>query len=148
MTVATYLGALHRAEQALAGSFRTVGEGHAAESDVSHMSGTLAQVSDRHVGALAELVQRYGEGEELDAVAQLTKVRPGPVGLLRDLQDLQLPATFVQSCWTLLHQASQALHDAEMRDVVDDCNAETSRQLAWLTTHLKAASPQVLLVSS
>ena len=152
MHVATYVGLAVSSERALAEAFRQVGEGHAAEADVFHMASTLAQLSDRHVDHLAPITARYGsdaqdEPERLHAQA-LPSARSGAVGLLRDLQDLQLLATLVQSTWTVLYQAAQGLRDHELMEVAESCNAETSRQLTWLTTHLKVAAPQALLVAT
>lgn len=39
----------------------------------------------------------------------------GPVGLLRELQDLYLPASFVDVTWTIIKQAGSALHDQELQ---------------------------------
>src|SRR3954468_17654328 len=118
MHVATYLGLVRQSEQTLADAFRQVGEGHAAEADVFHMTSTLAQMSEQHVEQLDPIVKRYGEAgdeepERLHAAA-LPSARSGAVGLLRDLQDLQLLATLVQSTWTALYQVAQALRDSEL----------------------------------
>ena len=87
------------------------------------------------------------EPERLHA-AGLAGTRTGPIGLLRDLQDLQVLATFVQTSWTVVYQAAQGLRDTELQDLAGSANAETSRQLAWFTTRMKAAAPQALIVSS
>ncbi len=50
--LATYVGMLHRAEQTLADSFRTVGQAHAGEPDVLFTCQTLAQMSQEHVRLL------------------------------------------------------------------------------------------------
>ena len=150
--VATYVGLARSSEQTLAESFRQVSEGHAAEADVFHMCATLAEMSERHVRQLEPVVPRYDvdeqdEPERLHADV-LESVRSGAVGLLRDLQDLQLLATLVQSTWTVLYQAAQGLRDEELMEVAQSCSNETSRQLTWLTTHLKIAAPQALLVAT
>jgi hypothetical protein len=41
MHLANYLGLLHKAELLLADAFRQVGDAHAAEPDVYHLSHTL-----------------------------------------------------------------------------------------------------------
>jgi hypothetical protein len=68
------------------------------------------------------------------------------VGLLRDLQDLHLLATLVQTTWTVIAQGAQGLRDRELLEVATSANAETSRQLTWLTTRMKVAAPQALIV--
>ncbi|MCW2606184.1 MAG: hypothetical protein JWO60_877 [Frankiales bacterium] len=153
--MATYVGLLHHSEQALADAFRTVGEGHAQEVDVFHTCSTLAAMSEEHVRRLGPVAARYGEqasGDEVDEperlhAAGLAQTRAGAVGLLRDLQDLHLLATLCQTTWTVVHQCSQGLRDRELMAVAEDASRGTSRQLAWLTTRLKAAAPQALLVS-
>jgi hypothetical protein len=151
----TYLGLVHAAEQTLAESFRVVGEGHAREVDVFHMCQTLAGMSDEHVRRLTPIVDRYGEDTSSEDVAEperlhadgLAEVRPGAVGLLRDLQDLYVLGTLVQTTWTALVQGAQGLRDRDLLEVARASNAETSRQLTWLNTRMKAAAPQVLLVA-
>lgn len=149
MGLAVYVALLHRSEQTLADSFRAVAEGHAADADVFHLCRTLAGMSDRHVDALAPVAERYGsrpdeEPQRLHADG-VVAVRTGPVGLLRDLQHLYLLASLVDTSWTVIHQAAMGARDAELQAVVDRCEAETKRQLAWLTTKLKSSSPQALL---
>lgn len=149
--LSTYVGLADRSERTLADSFRAVSRGHAAEADVFHTCSLLAQWSERHREALASLVARYGEDasvsepERLHA-AGLVEVRTGPVGLLRDLQDLHVLATLVQTTWTVVAQGAQGLRDRELLGVATSCNAETSRQLTWLTTRMKSAAPQALVV--
>jgi hypothetical protein len=151
----TYLGLLHRAEQTLADSFDTVGRGHQAEADVYHTCASLAAMSRRHEQQLAPVLARYGEqsgGDDIEEperlhAAGVAEVRSGAVGLLRDLQDLYLLASLVQSCWTVISQAAQGARDRELIDIAQSCSAETSRQQSWLQTRIKAAAPQALLVA-
>ncbi|MFN2494323.1 MAG: hypothetical protein ABR608_00215 [Pseudonocardiaceae bacterium] len=153
--LATYIGLLHRAEQTLADSLRTVGQGHAAEVDVFHTCHILATMSEEHVRRLAPIAQRYGEQASGDDVEEperlhadgLAKTRPGAVGLLRDLQDLHVLGTLVQTSWTVVSQGAQGLRDHELLQLAQDANAETSRQLSWLNTRMKVAAPQALLIS-
>ncbi len=149
--LATYVGMLHVGEQTLADSLRTVGQGHPAEADVFHACDTLATMSERHVAELAPIAERYGEQdvaepERLHAEG-LGQVRSGPVGLLRDLQDLYLLATLVQTSWTVVRQAAMGARDSELVDLAESAEAETNRQLRWLNSHLKQAAPQALLVA-
>ena len=37
--------------------------------------------------------------------------------------------------------------DRELLDIAHECGAETDRQLTWLTTRLKVAAPQALIVA-
>src|SRR5215211_3481922 len=150
--LSTYVGLSDRSEQTLADSFRAVAEGHAAEADVFHTCHQLAQWSDQHRERLAPVAARYGEDgsvtepERLHA-SGLAEVRSGPVGLLRDLQDLHVLASLVQTTWTVIAQGAQGLRDSELLDIATSSNAETSRQLTWLNTRMKEAAPQALIVT-
>jgi hypothetical protein len=155
MYLLVYLGLVHRAEQTFAASLRTVGQGHAKHPDVLFTCETLAKMSDEHVRRLTPIVQRYGErrhGAEVDEPERLhadglAEVRTGPVGLLRDLQDLHVLGTLAQTSWTVVRQAAQGLRDAELIEVCEHASAQNSRQLSWLDTRLKAAAPQSLIVA-
>jgi len=152
--VGTYVQLAYHSEDTLAASLRAVGQGHANQADIFHTCQTLAKMSDAHVNALAPVAQRYQdmpdevqEPERLHA-AGVAEVRPGQVGLLRDLQDLHMLASLVQTTWTVLAQGAQGLHDEELLGIATRGNAETSRQLSWLNTRMKSAAPQALIVAS
>jgi hypothetical protein len=154
MYLTVYLGLAHRAEQVLAESFRVVGQGHAEQPDVVFTCESLAAMSDDHVRRLSPIADRYGEQQHGDDVEEpqrlhadgLAEVRAGPLGLLRDLQDLHVLGTLVQTTWTAVHQAAQGLRDPDLIEVCEHASAETSRQLSWLNTRMKAAAPQALIV--
>lgn len=156
MKLGSYLGLLQKAEQTLAESYRQVAEGHGHEPDVHFLCLTLAQQCDRHKQALQPVVDRYGSGddsgddesepERLHADG-LSDTRSGPVGLLRDLQDLYILANFVDCTWTMIKQAGQALRDQELLGIVSACDTETATQIAWLNTRMKQAAPQALVVA-
>lgn len=149
--LATYVGLADHSEQMLAESFRAVARGHARQADVFHTCHLLAGWSDQHRGDLAAAVERYGEQdveepERLRAEA-LPHAREGEIGLLRDLQDLHLLATLVHSTWTVVAQGAQGLRDRDLLDTAHQCMAQTNRQLTWLTTRMKQAAPQALIVA-
>jgi len=152
MNISLYLGMLHRAEATLAESFRQVADGHGAEPDVHFLCHSLANQCDEHSRLLHPLVERYGEDlsatepERLHAEG-LSGTRSGPVGLLRDLQDLYLLASFVDVTWTMIKQAGSALRDRDMLEVVSHCEGETAVQLRWLQTRMKQAAPQALVAA-
>lgn len=152
MKLPIYLGLLHKSEQTLAESFRQVAEGHGAEPDVHFLCLSLADQCGAHENVLAPIVKRYGEVAEVDEPERLhadglSETRSGPVGLLRDLQDLYLLASFVDITWTMIKQAAQGVADKELLDVVQRCESETKTQLAWLSTRMKQAAPQALIVA-
>jgi hypothetical protein len=149
-----YIALVDRAEEALADSFRVVADAQSAHPDVYFTCQTLGGMSDDHRTGLAPVVRRYGEQadvtgsepERLHAEA-LAAARTGPVGLLRDLQDLHLLATLVQTSWTVISQAAQGLRDHELLEVATHASGETARQIAWLTTRMKSVAPQALIVA-
>jgi hypothetical protein len=149
--LSTYVGLADHSERTLADSFRTVAHGHAHVADVFHTCQLLARMSDQHRADLAPAAQRYGEDdveepERLHADG-LAQVRVGEIGLLRDLQDLHVLATLVQTTWTVIAQGAQGLRDRELLEIANAANAETSRQLTWLNTRMKEAAPQALIVA-
>jgi hypothetical protein len=152
MNLHIYLGLLHEAEKSLSGSYRQVADGHGDEPDVHFLCLTLAKQCDGHQRLLRPVVERYGEEtsgnepERLHAVG-LSETRSGPVGLLRDLQDLYLLASFVDITWTMVKQAASALRDEELLAVVAQCDSQTSTQLKWLQTRMKQAAPQALVAA-
>lgn len=152
MKLPVYLGLLRKSEGALAESFRQVAEGHGDEPDVHFICLTLARQCDEHQKALAPAVDRYGEVAEDDEPERLhaqglSQTRTGPVGLLRDLQDLYLLASLVDITWTVVKQAGQGLRDSELLTIVANCDGQTSTQLRWLQTRIKQAAPQALIAT-
>lgn len=147
----TYVGLADHGEKTLADSFRAIAEGHARVADVFHTCHLLAGWSDAHRDALAPVVDRYGEADvdepERLRHSGLAEAREGEIGLLRDLQDLHVLGTLVQTTWTVIAQGAQGLRDRELLEIATSSNAETSRQLTWLNTRMKVAAPQALIVA-
>ncbi|WP_284987879.1 MULTISPECIES: hypothetical protein [unclassified Arthrobacter] len=152
MKLPVYLGLLYKAEGTLAQSFRQVSEGHGHEPDVQFLCQALADQCDQHQQALQPIIERYGEVDDEDEPERLhadglQNSRSGPVGLLRDLQDLYLLASLVDITWTMIKQAAQGLRDKELLGIVNDCDGQTSTQLKWLQTRMKQAAPQALIAA-
>jgi hypothetical protein len=149
--VSTYVGLADHSEKTLAEALRAVADGHMDAPDIYHTCLLMAGWSDRHRERLAPVVERYGEDglEEPERLHHdgLAGVREGQVGLVRDLQDLLVLATMVQSTWTVVLQAAEGLRDRELREIASGCSEETARQLTWLNTRLKATAPQALIVT-
>ncbi len=153
MKLPVYLSLLVEAERTLAESFREVAEGHGDEPDIHFLCQSLAGQCDEHVRALQPSVDRYGAGGADDEPERLhgeglKETRTGPLGMLRDLQDLYLMASMVDVTWTMVKQAAQALMDRELIDTVMACDAQTAVQLRWLETRMKQAAPQALIAST
>lgn len=148
----TYIGLADHSEKTLADSFRAVAEGHAHVADVFHICQMFAEWSEDNREALAPITQRYGEADDVDEperlhAAGLAETREGEVGLLRDLQDLHVLATLVQTTWTVIAQGAQGLRDRDLLEVAQHAGDQTSRQLTWLNTRMKQAAPQALIVA-
>jgi hypothetical protein len=146
------LGRLHEAEDNLAKAFRDVGDSHADEPDVFRDCDRMSRQCAGHVDMLRPFVDRYDEDapDEPDRLhADLFQgTRSGGLGLLGDLHDLYLMACQSDISWTMIGQAAQAARDAALLDAVHACAHDTTIQLAWLRTRMKAAAPQALLVAS
>jgi len=150
--LATYVTLADHSEKTLAQSLRAVAEGHANQADVFHICHTLAGWSDQHCEVLAPAVKRYDDQNDVDEPERLrahalTASRNGEIGLLRDLQDLHLLATLVHSTWTVITQGAQGLRDRQLLEISTSCREETAQQLTWLTTRMKQAAPQALIVA-
>jgi beta-phosphoglucomutase-like phosphatase (HAD superfamily) len=153
MKLPVYIGLLVQSERTLGDAYRQVADAHGDEPDVHFLCLTLAGQCDDHITALQPMVARYGESAEDDEPERLhadalEEPRTGPLGLLRDLQDLYLLASLVDVTWTMLGQAAQALRDRESLEVIQSREKQTSTQLAWLRTRMKQAAPQALIVAS
>ena len=152
MHLANYLGYLHQTELDLADGYRKVGEAHAQEADVYHITHTLGKQCEAHAEKLKPFVDSYGEEkpEEPEKLYHefFSQTRSGSLGLLRDMQDLYLMASACDIAWTMIGQAAQGLRDRELLEVVNSCEGETYNQMKWIRTRMKVAAPQTLIVAS
>jgi len=152
MKLPVYVTLLAESESTLAHSYRQVADAHGDEPDIHYICLTLAGQCEKHRQRLDEVIERIGrapaddEPERLHADA-IEETRTGPLGVLRDLQDLYLLASLTDVTWTLVKQAAQALVDAHLLEIVEDCEKETSVQLRWLLTRMKQAAPQALIAA-
>ncbi|WP_232383178.1 hypothetical protein [Actinomadura violacea] len=151
MHLPTYLTMLAAAERTLAASHLRVAGGHTDEPDVRYTCTGFAAQSTRNADALDPIAERYAGRRQAEPdrlhPRGLTAVRPGPVGLLRDLQDLYQLAGLVEITWTLVGQAAAGARDRELIGVAGASGPRIGAQLAWLRMRMKAAAPQTLLVA-
>ncbi|MFG2058880.1 hypothetical protein ACGFI9_33145 [Micromonospora sp. NPDC048930] len=151
MHLAHYLGLLHKAQDRLGDAFTEVGAAHRDEPDVFHTCERLAGQCHRHAEQLAPFARRYAEEAPAEPDRLHSELfsgsRTGPIGLLRDLQDLYLMAAECDICWTLVGQAAYGARDEELLGVVKACEQQTAIQLKWLRTRMKQAAPQALVVA-
>ena len=119
--------------------------------DGQHIATLLAGQCDEHVRQLRPFAERCGEeapGEPEHLYADLFHgPRTGGLGLLRDLHDLDLLACSCDISWTIIGQAAKAARDDALDATVRTCQGETARHLRWLTTRMKTAAPQALVVA-
>ncbi|HEY0474882.1 MAG TPA: hypothetical protein VGD34_24595 [Kribbella sp.] len=151
MHLASYLGLLWDSEESLANAAQLVGAHHGDEPEIAHLCKVLGDRSAGHMRALDPVVERYGEHDDPEPgrlqAAEFRGTREGSLGLLRDLQDLYVLASFVHVTWTVVGEAAEALHDHNLVTVVRTCETETAQQLDRLRTRLKEAAPRALVAT-
>ena len=153
--VASYVVLVHDAEQRLIEAFELIGAAHAADSEVFHITRTLADLSREQLAALEPLRERYHAvrdehaGDEPDHffAEPIVEARKGSVGLVRDLQDLMMLTAFVNSAWTVVAQGAKAMKDEPLKAVCELAIHHNEQQARWLRTHIKSAAPQALLLA-
>ena len=153
--VASYIILVHDAEQRLAESLDVIGAAHAAEAEILHGTATIADLSRQNVDALDPLREQYqqrrdehADHEPTDFFAEpLVEARHGPIGLLRDLQDLLTLTAFVSSTWTVVAQGAKAMKDEPLKNVCEQALQHNEQQSRWLRTQIKNAAPQALLLA-
>jgi hypothetical protein len=148
-----------KAEAALGGLLLWVGERHRVDHDVFHMSRTLAAKSRESLLALTDAAARYGAALDLDAGAPSEGLRATlrekssellgwgvqvALLLLRDLREVHLLAAEASINWVILGQGALAIGDEDLLATVTSRHPFVLKTLAWTTTRLKEAAPQVL----
>jgi anaerobic selenocysteine-containing dehydrogenase len=91
----------------------------------------------------APLIRRNRQLMETDWDTVMAAVASARLILLEDLRAVHLLATGASLDWDMLAQLAQVLRE-ELLDLTAAAHEQTLRQIAWATTMLRAASPQVL----
>ena len=147
------------AEASLADDLRTLGERHAAESDLHHTGRLLATRCATQLERLLPHAKRYSAPERSDAghspgalervrrlPSELLAERPEPAMLLlHDLRESYVSAHEAEIAWVMLRQAAKASRDTQLVATADEGLEEAERRWKWLRTKIKDASPQVLV---
>jgi len=50
-------------------------------------------------------------------------------------------------CWTILLQGAKSLRHADMESMCTQCGVHLKKETMWLSTKIKSAAPQVLVVA-
>jgi hypothetical protein len=151
MHLSSYVHLLHQGSTTLADSYGVLVDGHPGEAEILVQGTRFAAQCRDHTRRLQSARERYGDHpaappDRLHAPG-LESARSGGLGLVRDLHEVYDYAAHLQIAWTIVRQAAQGNRDEELVEVADSCAGEMTVQVAWLTTHLKTASPQALLVA-
>jgi hypothetical protein len=134
MKLTPLLADLRTLEHCLAAAYRETAEVHSDEHDVHYQSLTFAKQCDRHVERLGDARGVSGKAASLTGE------------LVDDLRTIFLLTEEVSITWVIAGQAAQALRDAHLLNTVRECHEETELQVKWLTTRIKDAAPQALVV--
>jgi len=155
------LGEAHGAVEDLASAVRKLGERHAADHDVRHMSRTLGLKLDEATHTLVVQSDRLGRplddvepdaersGGPLAAIhekaSEVLGYRP-PTGalLLADLRRFLAQASDASVACVILAQGAQAAKDQELLGAVTAAHETVLRSHRWALTRLKTTAPQVL----
>jgi hypothetical protein len=151
----------HGAVEDLASAMRKLGERHAADHDVLHISRTLGLKLDEATHALAVHGDRLGAS--LDDVQPDAERTGGPLAgirertsdmlgshpqagalLLADLRRFLARASDASVTCVILAQAAQAAQDPQLLSAVTAAHETVLRTHRWALTRLKTTAPQVL----
>lgn len=151
MHLALYLRLLEQAQTRLGDAFERVAGSHVEEPDIHHQCTRMAGQCRVHASRLKPFVAAYADRAPQEPDNLHSNIFGGPreggIGVLRDLQDLYVMAAECDICWTVVGQAAQGARDEQLLKVVTACEGETTSQLSWLRTRMKAAAPQSLVVA-
>ncbi len=151
MRLPLVLDELVRAEGVLADSFRVVSLGHPEDADVHVVAMMLATECEELSQQLADLAGVYSIFPEVDPdpiqIHPVTRARTGPLGLLRDLQELHTLADHVAVTSAMVRQAALTLDDRQLAGISSACRDRAHVQMEWLRTELDRAAPQALIAS-
>jgi hypothetical protein len=149
VSIGAYLDLLARAEAELADSLARLSENRSDEGDVRSTAQVLATQARARSDDVAAQVEERGVASAADAAGlplppRSAQIPSGSVGLLRELQSVQLAASFAHTCWVAVGQAAKAARDQSLAALADDGGAGVQTALSWLETRLKESAAQAL----
>ena len=150
---------LHRSENDLANAILNLADLHSVDHEIFHVGRDVAAWSHEHVRRLSEVGTAYGvdldaEPEDRSEVLARLKRKTGElVGryhepgllLIADLRHVNRVAAGVSLDWEVLAQTAQALEDADLLKVAEECHPQTLRQLRWANSKVKELAAQVMV---
>jgi len=150
---------LHRAENDLAGELLTLSDQQKVDHEVFYVARDIARWSQEHVRRLAEIGGDYGlelDPEPEDEPSLMARVKqkgaeltgrhhePGLL-LLASLRRIHRSAAGVSLDWEVLAQTAQAMKDARLLSLAQDCHPQTLRQLRWANGKVKETAAQLMV---
>ncbi|MFF9482793.1 hypothetical protein [Streptomyces sp. NPDC014733] len=152
-SVHTLLRHLHADVTALAAAYRDVAQRRPDDAGTHYPARTVAGQCDRHAACLRAWAERFGAALPPPAAAPSAErgaadghPPPPDRDLLDDLYLLHAKAHAAHLRWVVLGQIAQALREPELLAAATDCREETATQIGWLTTRVKEAAPQAVIV--
>jgi hypothetical protein len=144
------LGLLRESLEQFAKAARSLTKVHFEEPELVGGCERLAELADEANAALAPFAKEYGsaaakEPEQL-RLTLFPTARPGPFGVLRDLQSLKLMAGQVQTANTSVSQAAKGLRDEALMAACGQVEERARRQEAWLHNQVLHRSAHTLNV--
>ena len=148
--VADYLALAAQAQAQWSLAARKVAAAHPGEPEMTAGLSKLAGYADEARALLEPFAREYGKRDGGEPAkmrrALFPPARPGAFGLLRDLHDLYLMASECGVTLLVARQAALGLRDRRLIEATARVEAQNSRQVSWLMTHLKKRAPQTLIV--
>lgn len=157
--VALAIEELHRSENDLADAILNLADLHSVDHEIFHVGHDVAAWSHEHVRRLAEIGTAYGleldpePNDRSEVLARLKQKAGEMLGshhepallLVADLRHVNRLAAGVSLDWEVLAQTAQALEDADLLDVAEECHPQTLRQMRWANSKVKELSAQVMV---
>jgi predicted protein tyrosine phosphatase len=159
--VAAAIEELHRSENDLANSLLTLADEHKVDHEIFYVARDIAGWSQEHAHRLAGAGTAYGltlapspkdrseimAGLRHAATEKLGRRHEATVLLIAGLRRVHREAAGVSLDWEVLAQTAQALEDADLLRVAEECHPQTLRQLRWANSKVKELAAQALVAS-
>ncbi len=136
-----FLGMVHSDEKQLAESFQEVANRHDNEFEIRENCRKMAVWCKGHIETLEPVFKEKCEKESESSQTLRSSLfhgnRSGTMGLLQDLQDLEILAKSVQTDYIILKQVAAAMKDTIMEKTYSDFEDQAFSQVEWITNQIK-----------